>query len=163
MEEGISTPLHEGNNSLKDVHAQDFVSISDKIDVLGTVNMVRDDSAGAVSTFMGTTRDNFEGKKVISLEYEAYTDMALLELKSLCCKIREQWQVCKIAIVHIVGSCPIGEISVLIAISSAHRKESLAAVDFAINELKKSVPIWKKEIYEKDEAVWKKNAEAISN
>mmetsp|Transcript_24735 Transcript_24735/g.41828 ORF Transcript_24735/g.41828 Transcript_24735/m.41828 type:complete len:158 (-) Transcript_24735:180-653(-) len=143
-------------------NTNDFVQITENIDVMRTIDLVKDDTAGAISTFMGTTRNNFEGKKVVSLEYEAYIEMALLELNKLCTKIRSQWDVCKIAVVHIIGNCPIGELSVLIAISSAHRKESLEAVDYAINELKKTVPIWKKEIYEEGEgATWKKNAEAV--
>ena len=109
-----------------------------------SINFVRSPSAGAVSTFLGTTRDCFEGKRVTSLTYESYVEMAIESLKELCRKIRQQWAVTKIALIHKLGDCPIGEISVLIAISSAHRKESLEAVHFAIDELKKTVPIWKK-------------------
>ena len=65
-------------------------------------------------------------------------------LKITIVKVRERWDVNKICIEHVIGSCPIGESSVMIAISSTHRKESLEAVDFAINELKRNVPIWKK-------------------
>eukprot|EP00602_Paraphysomonas_sp_CaronLab_P013141 CAMPEP_0185041518 /NCGR_PEP_ID=MMETSP1103-20130426/40912_1 /TAXON_ID=36769 /ORGANISM="Paraphysomonas bandaiensis, Strain Caron Lab Isolate" /LENGTH=118 /DNA_ID=CAMNT_0027581279 /DNA_START=76 /DNA_END=428 /DNA_ORIENTATION=- len=118
--------------------------------------MVQDNSAGAISTFLGTTRNNFEGKEVVSLEYEAYSEMAISELKTLCDKVRAEWEVCKIAIVHKLGNCPVGDCSVAIAISSAHRKESLQAVEFTINELKRTVPIWKKEKYSDHGSSWKR-------
>jgi len=111
------------------------------------INLARSNKAGAVSTFLGTTRDTFEDKIVTHLSYEAYNEMAIECMKEICNKIRLKWNVIKIVIQHKIGECPIGEISVLIAISSAHRGESLQAVQYAIDELKRSVPIWKKEFY----------------
>ena len=103
-------------------------------------------SAGAISSFLGTTRDNFEDKVVTYLEYESYPDMALDYMLEICTKAREKWQLIHIAIQHKLGPCPIKDISIAIIISSAHRKDSLAAVHYAIDELKRSVPIWKKVI-----------------
>ena len=85
--------------------------------------------------------------------------MAIKEMKNLCAKVRSQWEVDRIAIFHRLGEVPVSEASVVIAISSAHRKESLEAVSNAIDMLKASVPIWKKEIYAKEEAKWKENKE----
>lgn len=143
----------------------DHVSLVDKNIVIDSmINLSRCNEAGAVSTFLGTTRDTFEDKIVTHLSYEAYNDMAIESMKEICKKIRLQWNVIKIVIQHKIGDCPVGEISVLIAISSAHRNESLQAIQFAIDELKRTVPIWKKEYYNNDDnngnnAQWKKNVE----
>eukprot|EP00039_Didymoeca_costata_P018381 m.333216 g.333216 ORF g.333216 m.333216 type:complete len:171 (+) comp17099_c0_seq1:109-621(+) len=119
--------------------------------------IVQDDTAGAVSLFIGTTRDNFEGKRVLHLEYEAYEPMAIKEMKKICQQIREKWSVTKIAMIHKIGSCPVGQISVIIAVSSPHRAEAMQAVTFGIDTLKEKVPIWKKEVYEASSPVWKQN------
>ncbi|XP_036143501.1 uncharacterized protein LOC105833808 isoform X2 [Monomorium pharaonis] len=98
---------------------------------------------------------------VIKLEYEAYESMALKEMSNICDKIRLQWNVEGIAIYHRIGNVPISKASVVIAVSSPHREESLKAVEYAINTLKASVPIWKKEIYEIGESQWKQNKESL--
>ncbi|KAI8375883.1 Molybdopterin biosynthesis MoaE [Blakeslea trispora] len=118
------------------------------------VNLVQDDSAGAISTFSGTTRDTFEGKRVIELEYEAYTPMAKKLLNALITEARESWDLKHVAIYHRTGVVPVGKVSVIIATSSAHRADSLNAVSYLIDELKARCPIWKKEVYE-DGSVWK--------
>lgn len=116
---------------------------------------------GAVSLFIGTTRNNFEGKKVLQLEYEAYEPMAEAEIKKICTDIRKKWPSVKhIAMHHRLGLVPISEASVIIAASSPHRKESLEAVQYGINTLKTTVPIWKKEVYE-EESCWKENKECF--
>ena len=113
----------------------DYVAlIPEKLDVGVYIARAQRDSAGAVASFLGTTRDDFDGKRVVSLEYEAYEDMALAGMKELVGKIRDQWEVCSVVVVHKLGSCPVGDASVAIVVSSVHRKEALAAVDFAINE-----------------------------
>ncbi|KAL1519507.1 hypothetical protein AB1Y20_023023 [Prymnesium parvum] len=116
-------------------------------------------SAGGIATFIGTTRDHFEGKRVVRLEYEAYDLMAKKEMHNIIAAIRTRWQVRHVAIAHRVGVVPAAESSVEIAVSSTHRAEALEAVHFAINELKKTVPIWKKEIYDEGDAQWKENKE----
>ncbi|CAN0382719.1 unnamed protein product, partial [Hapterophycus canaliculatus] len=83
------------------------------------------------------------GKKVVRLEYEGYVPMAELELKKICVQVRARWNVLRIALVHRLGVTAVGEASVIIAISSVHRKDSLEAVEFAIDALKATVPIWK--------------------
>ncbi|EDO45567.1 predicted protein [Nematostella vectensis] len=131
----------------------------DVLHVEQVMALAQSPSAGAVSLFVGTTRDNFEGKNVVRLEYEAYIPMASSEMRKICKLAREKWNIMKIAIYHRIGIVPIGEASVIIAVSSAHRKESLEAVSFIIDTLKATVPIWKKEIYEQGEAQWKENKE----
>ena len=116
-------------------------------------------STGGTALFIGTTRDNFNGKKVIMLEYEAYIPMAVKELEKICKSVLEKWLVKKICIMHRTGKVPIGEASVIIAISSEHRKEPLEAVQYAIDTLKANVPIWKKELYEEGASEWKANKE----
>ena len=117
---------------------------------------VQSDSCGAVLVFVGRTRDNFKGKKVLRLEYEAYEEMALKEMQKIAEKIREQWSGSEISIVHRLGLVPIGEASVVIAVSTPHRVAVYEASRFAIEALKADVPIWKKEIYE-GSAQWKAN------
>ncbi|XP_055906879.1 molybdopterin synthase catalytic subunit [Eupeodes corollae] len=131
-----------------------------KLDVGVISELVADDSCGAISLFVGTTRDNFEDKKVVTLEYVAYEPMAIKMMKQICDGIRNKWDdVHKIAIYHRLGLVPVKEASVVIAISSPHRQASLEAVQHAIEELKKTVPIWKKEKYDANESAWKENKE----
>jgi len=119
-----------------------------------------DASCGAISTFIGTTRDTFEGKKVIKLEYEAYVPMAQKVLQDICSTARARWNgIGKMCIWHRTGTVPVKEASVIIAVSSKHRKDSLECCSWAIDELKATVPIWKKECYENGET-WKENAES---
>lgn len=117
------------------------------------VACVIDPEAGAIATFIGTTRNNNEGRTVIALDYEAYPEMAEKELARIGNDAQKQWPICRMAIVHRLGPVQIGEASVIIAVSSAHRDAAFAACRFAIEEIKKTVPIWKKEVYEGGE-VW---------
>lgn len=145
-----------------DERGRDVVEIIDgAIDMSKYVDLVRDPGAGAISTFLGTTRDTFEDQQVVELRYEAYHAMAVEQLRRICTAARDRWALTRIAIVHRVGVVAIGEASVLIAVSSVHRKESLHACEFLIDELKTSVPIWKKEVYKTGEA-WKQNAEFLN-
>jgi len=138
---------------------KDYVHItSDKLSFEELSNKVSDNSAGAIATFSGTTRDNFNGKKVVQLEYEAYIPMAEKEMRQICERMRQKWNLVKIALSHRIGEVPVGEVSVIVAASSAHRKDALDAVQFGIDEIKTWVPIWKKEVYE-DGSVWKDNCE----
>lgn len=139
---------------------KNFVKLQqEKLDVTKIIELVTFPDCGAISNFIGITRDNFENKKVIKLEYEAYEPMALKEMTNICTNIRSQWNVRGIAIYHRIGEVPISKASVVIAISSPHREESLKAIEYAINMLKASVPIWKKEVYETGEPQWKQNKE----
>uniref|UniRef100_A0A673NBE1 Molybdopterin synthase catalytic subunit n=1 Tax=Sinocyclocheilus rhinocerous TaxID=307959 RepID=A0A673NBE1_9TELE len=125
---------------------QDLITLTtDKLSADRVSESVTCPSCGAVSLFIGTTRDNFEGKKVIRLEYEAYSPMAESELRKICREIRTKWpSVRHINIQHRLGVVPITEASVIIGISSPHRRDSLEAVKYCIDTLKATVPIWKK-------------------
>jgi molybdopterin synthase catalytic subunit len=131
----------------------------DTLDIMKYTNLVSDPGAGAIASFIGVTRDTFDAKQVERLEYEAYVPMALKKLLELCEQACSKWELKKIAMAHRTGVVAVGEASVVLVASSPHRKEALEAVHWAINELKATVPIWKKEFFEGGE-VWKENAES---
>ena len=109
--------------------------------------------SGAIVTFEGTVRNHNRGRRVTHLYYDAYSPMAAREMERIRAEAMQRWPLRAMAIVHRIGRLEIGEGSVLIAVSSAHRQDAFAACQFAINTLKKTVPIWKKEYYE-DGEVW---------
>ncbi len=115
------------------------------------VNVVLVGSIGAVVTFTGTVRDNTDGRKVVSLEYEAYDEMAVAEMERIGREMADKWGLHGIAIRHRVGKLAIGEASVVIAASSPHRREAFEACSEALDLLKERVPIWKKEYFEDGE------------
>ena len=111
------------------------------------------DAYGAVATFSGTVRNHARGKLVTGLTYEAYPEMAEAEMRKIALEVYAQWPECRVAMLHRIGKLEIGDVSVAIAVATPHRKESFAACEFAINRLKETVPIWKKEAYA-DGEVW---------
>lgn len=117
------------------------------------IDFVGDAEAGAIATFVGTTRNNNDGRKVIALDYEAYPEMAEKELLRLGEEAKRRWPICRMAIIHRIGPVQITEASVMIAVSAAHRDAAFAACRFAIEEIKRTVPIWKKEVFEGGE-IW---------
>ncbi len=117
------------------------------IDVRETISRTARASAGAVLTFCGVVRDEHLGRTVRSIEYHAYEEMAASEMERIAEEACSRWPGIAIDIVHRIGELRVGEASVLIAVSSPHRAEGFAALRFAIDKLKESVPIWKKEIY----------------
>lgn len=165
-----------------------IVLTEEVLSVDSAMTAVSRDCAGGISIFVGTTRDNFEGKTVVRLEYEAYHAMAVKEMRSLCDTARSKWpQITAIAIMHRLGVVPVREASVIIAVSSPHRIDAIGtclathsafhflpyklltyvpaccvfvveACHSLIDELKARVPIWKKEIYEQG-SEWKANKE----
>jgi len=108
---------------------------------------VASDDAGAIATFVGTTRRQSRGRDVVRLEYEAYEGMAEAEMERIANVLRERHDVLDVAIHHRVGPVEIGETSVVIAVSAAHRAAALEACREAIDTLKRTVPLWKKELY----------------
>eukprot|EP00049_Salpingoeca_infusionum_P028054 m.35919 g.35919 ORF g.35919 m.35919 type:complete len:192 (+) comp9942_c0_seq1:146-721(+) len=127
------------------------------IDEAACSKWARSAVTGATSIFIGSTRDHFKGRQVVTLHYEAYETMALKEMQKLCNQIREQWPVEKVCVIHATGEVPVGEVSVLIAVSSPHRRDAIRACEYCIDELKRKVPIWKKEIYAEGDGTWKAN------
>ena len=109
---------------------------------------VADERAGAVATFLGTVRVESRGRTVVYLEYEAYAEMAEDVMAQIAGQLRERYELCQVAIHHRVGRVEIGEASVAIAVSAPHRQDALAACKDAIDTLKETVPLWKKEVYE---------------
>jgi len=130
-----------------------FEIVTRKIDLAPLLAAVSDPAAGAVVTFLGTTRNHNEGRQVTRLEYEAYPEMAVAELRKIGDTAKSRWPIHAIAIVHRIGEVPIGESSVAIAVSAGHRVAAFEACHFAIDRLKEVVPIWKKEHFEGGE-VW---------
>jgi len=120
----------------------------DPIDPAAVAAEVEDERAGAIATFLGTVRAESRGRRVLRLEYEAYEGMAENVMEDLAEQLQERYEVCAIAITHRVGLCEIGDVSIAIAVSAPHRQDALAACKDAIDTLKETVPLWKKEVYE---------------
>jgi molybdopterin synthase catalytic subunit/molybdopterin converting factor small subunit len=112
------------------------------------VDEVRSDQAGAIATFIGTTRLQSRGRSVLHLDYEAYEEMAEQVMAQIAAELKGRYDLCEIAIHHRTGRVEIGEASVVIAVSAPHRQDALAACKDAIDTLKGQVPLWKKEFYE---------------
>jgi molybdopterin synthase catalytic subunit len=125
-----------------------FRLTSDRIDLGAVVAEVADEQAGAVATFVGTTRAHSRGRAVEYLEYEAYEGMAEQEMARIAEDLKSRYDLCEVAITHRLGRVEIGETSVAIAVSAPHRGDALAACRDAIDTLKQTVPLWKKEVYE---------------
>ena len=128
------------------------------IDINDLLASVAAPGAGGIATFLGVVRDNSLGRKVLHLFYEASPPMAVKELEKVEQAVRSRWEIEAMAIMHRIGRLEIGEASVAIAVSSAHRSEGIEACHFAIDLLKKTVPVWKKEYWEGGE-VWIENQE----
>jgi molybdopterin synthase catalytic subunit len=109
-------------------------------------------SCGAVALFIGTVRDHHDGKKVVSISYSAFKEMAEKEFARIASEARMKWAIGEIYIAHRTGKLEIGEASVVIAVSSPHRAEAFEACRFAIEALKKLAPIWKEEFYDTGKA-----------
>lgn len=130
-----------------------IVIVDHRIDTDEVIAAAADPASGATVTFIGTTRNENAGRQVTRLEYEAYPEMALAELRKIGDVIRQRWPVTRVAIVHRIGVVDIGEASVVIAVSAAHRVAAFEACHYAIDRLKEVVPIWKKEHFTGGE-VW---------
>jgi molybdopterin synthase catalytic subunit len=124
-----------------------FEVVEYPLDLARLVVAVGRADAGAIATFLGTTRDHNAGRQVIRLEYEAYPEMAIREMQRIGKQTLERFGAKAVAIAHRVGVVEIGEASVAIAVSAAHRDAAFAGCRFAIDRLKEIVPIWKKEYY----------------
>ncbi len=130
------------------VSGGDFRLFEQPLSLAAAVDEVRTDDAGAIATFVGTTRRHSRGRDVLYLEYEAYEGMAEETMAKLATDLKARHELCEVAIHHRIGRVDIGDTSVVIAISAPHRAAALEACREAIDELKVSVPLWKKEFYE---------------
>ena len=125
-----------------------FRVTEEPLSLAAVVDEVADESAGAVATFLGTVRRESRGRTVLYLEYEAYAEMAEDVMAQLAAELEQRYDLWAVAIHHRVGRVEIGEASVAIAVSAPHRQDALAACKDAIDTLKQTVPLWKKEVYE---------------
>ncbi len=125
----------------------------DPIDPTALVRHVRTDCDGAIVTFDGCVRDNSHGRRTLYLDYESYESMAIAKLQEIAADIHVKFAIDRVAIAHRLGRLEIGETSVFIAVSAPHRAAAFDACRFAIDTLKRTVPIWKKE-YFADGAIW---------
>lgn len=125
-----------------------FEITTDELSADEIITRLADPANGAVVTFVGVVRDNTDGRKVLHLEYEAYPEMAEETLRQIGTEVQQRWKsIRQVAIMHRVGRLAIGEASVVIALSAAHRPEMFDALHYAIDRLKEIVPIWKKEVW----------------
>jgi MoaE-MoaD fusion protein len=129
------------------VSGGDFALSQEPLSLEAVASEVKADDAGAIATFVGTTRAHSRGRDVLYLEYEAYEGMAEQVMAELAATLKARHELCEVAIHHRVGRVEIGETSVVIAVSAPHRAAALTACHEAIDELKVTVPLWKKEVY----------------
>ena len=122
---------------------------------------VRGEANGAVVTFLGTTRQATGDRRVLHLEYEAYRPMADNKLAEIVQELRNRWSIEDVAIAHRLGRLEVGDISLVVAVASPHRREAFAASQHAVDRIKKTVPIWKKEFFEGGE-VWVESPEDVA-
>jgi len=143
------TPLADGDEValIPPVSGGAFVLSDEPLSLERAAAEVASDGAGAIATFVGTTRARSRGREVIRLEYEAYEGMAEAEMERIAGVLRDRHDVIDVAIHHRVGPVEIGETSVVIAVSAAHRAAAFDACREAIDTLKQTVPLWKKELY----------------
>jgi MoaE-MoaD fusion protein len=143
------TELAEGDEValIPPVSGGAFRLSAEPLSLEAVVREVADDEAGAIATFVGTTRVRSRGRDVLHLDYEAYAGMAEKVMTTLADELQRRYSLCAVAIHHRVGRVGIGEPSVVIAVSAPHRQDALAACGDAIDRLKVEVPLWKKEVY----------------
>jgi molybdopterin synthase catalytic subunit len=127
---------------------------TEAIDASDVVLRVADRNAGAVVLFLGTTREMTGGRRTVSLDYEGYSEMARKKMQELEAEVRRRWPVLQCAIVHRLGHLEIGEASVAVAVSCAHRQPAFAAGQWLIDTLKEVVPIWKRENWADGTTEW---------
>jgi molybdopterin synthase catalytic subunit/molybdopterin converting factor small subunit len=144
------TPLGPGDEVavIPPVSGGAFAVSGDPLDLAAVVAEVADPAAGAIATFLGTTRTHSRGRTVVHLEYDAYPEMAESEMARIADAIKRHHDVLHVAMAHRTGHVPIGEASVIIAVSAAHRGAAMDACREAIDTLKQTVPVWKKEVFE---------------
>jgi len=136
-----------------------FELTTDPLDARRLEAAVAHAGAGAICTFTGVVRDNSRGKSVTELDYEAYAEMAIAEMRKIGDEIAEQWPEARVAMAHRTGRLQVGDASVVVSVSCPHRAEAIAACKWGIDRLKESVPIWKKE-HAADGTYWIEGDEA---
>ena len=144
------TPLAEGDEValIPPVSGGAFVLSGEPLSLERAAVEVASDGAGAIATFVGTTRTHSRGRTVVHLQYDAYPEMAESEMARIADEVKARDEILHVAMAHRTGHVPIGEASVIIAVSAAHRGPAMDACREAIDTLKQTVPVWKKEVFE---------------
>jgi molybdopterin synthase catalytic subunit len=137
----IFPPVSGGNER----RAPTALVTAEPLDMASLAAAVRHPACGAVVTFEGVVRDHHEGESVVAVEYEAYAEMAVSVLEALAEEVRERHPRARLALAHRTGLLPVGETSVVVACAAPHRREAFAACRFAMDRIKESLPVWKKE------------------
>jgi molybdopterin synthase catalytic subunit/molybdopterin converting factor small subunit len=147
---GRERPLADGDEValIPPVSGGSFRLVEGPIDAEAVAAEVAEDTAGAIATFQGTVRSQSRGRKVVALEYEAYSGMAEQVMAEIADEVKARYELSSVAVTHRLGRVEIGETSVAIAVSAPHRHDALAACRDVIDALKERVPLWKKELYE---------------
>jgi molybdopterin synthase catalytic subunit len=127
---------------------------AEHIDPAEATAFVADPSAGGTCVFVGTVRDHSDAGEVTGLEYEAWNGLAQRRLEETATEMRERWPVCRVAVLHRIGSLGVGDVSVVVACSAPHRADAFEACRHGIERLKRDVPIWKKEALVSGESHW---------
>lgn len=133
------------------------------LDASALAELVASPDMGAIVTFAGIVRNNFDGRATDHLEYEAYEPMAVSVLKQLAEQAQERWGTGKIAIHHRVGRLEIGETAVVIVVAAPHRHEAFEAAEYLMDQIKQVAPIWKKEVWADGESEWVDNEHERKN
>ena len=129
----------------------------EKIDVASLLDSVGDPALGGTVVFLGSVRSGEGDGPVSAIEYSAYDEMAEAELERIVAEVKERWPGTHLAVRHRVGSIPAGEASVAVVAASSHRAEAFDACRYSIEEIKKRLPIWKKELFPDGSASWRGN------
>ena len=151
----VLPPVSGGEDGSRDI----FEITREPIDIAGLRARLLEGDSGALVIFDGVARNNTKGRPTLYLEYESYEAMSIRTMQQIGREIHERWPINRVGIVHRLGRIEITESSVVIIVTSAHRKVAFEACHYAIDRLKKIVPIWKKEYFE-DGAVWVENEES---
>ncbi len=135
-----------------------FAIVREPIDVAAVARDVRTDTCGAVVTFAGVVRERSDDDRCVTgLSYEAHENMAAEEFERIASEARERFGSCEISVVHRIGDLAVGDVSVAVAAAAPHRSAAFDACEYAIDELKRRAPIWKKEHYTRGESEWRTN------
>jgi len=148
----VLPPVSGGEDESRDI----FEITREPVDIAGLRSRLLEGDSGAVVIFDGVARNNTKGRATVYLEYEGYEPMSIRTMEQIGREIHERWPINRVGIIHRLGRIEITESSVVIVVTSAHRKVAFEACRYAIDRLKKIVPIWKKEHFE-DGAVWVEN------
>ena len=149
----VSGGSASGDDRIRELPNQFYLITRGVIDAARIGRDLLDGGDGAICTFEGVVRNNSKGRETRYLVYESYENMALAKLAEIGAKVRETWDIDSIGIAHRLGHLEVGETSVAVVVTSAHRRAAFDACHYAIDRLKKIVPIWKKE-YFADGEVW---------